>query len=251
MCLLCMSSPMDFMGTACWLEMQLVCAQGSGSSRCSRAVPGSKTTWIELKGNCWKPLGKACYVILSLVCHVLFKVWNIFVSKWLHLWVCLSKFFLMSPRNLDYLDFFFPWLNFPYSHLLYSCNPFCAVFIFPGTFCSSPVTVLLNWTGFVLSFFQPVQLGWPSWDFVHSALSSSSLLTVGSSCPGAGWPHRETEPAPHPAPPRPAKTASEVGTGPGEGAGHTGYFIRVLLSSFSCWGCCWSSLLSPGCRGGG
>lgn len=93
MCLLCMSSPMDFVGTACWLEMQLVCAQGSGSSPCSRAVPGSKTTWIELKGNCWKPLGKANYIILSLVCHVLFKVGNIFVSKWLHSWVCLSRFF--------------------------------------------------------------------------------------------------------------------------------------------------------------
>lgn len=88
--------------------------------------------------------------------------------------ICLD-FFFNKLKKSRLLFFFSPWLNFPYSHLLYSCNPFCTVFVFPGAFCSSPVTVLLSWTGFVLSLF-PAEIlciqPWvpaPSWWWIPPA----------------------------------------------------------------------------------
>lgn len=145
--------------------------------------------------------------------------------------VSLDFFFLISPRNLD---FFFFLLNFPYSHLLYSRNPFCTVFIFPGTFCSSPVKVLPSLTGFVLSSFQPVSLDGPAQNSVHSVLSWSSLPAVGSLCRGTDWPCREAEPAPRPTPPQnQPKQLLWWGWTLGKGQDHTGYFIRVFVSSFT------------------
>lgn len=126
----------------------------------------------------------------------------------------------MIPRNLDFF-LTFPLLPSPLlmQSLLYSCH-FSRYFLFLTSYGLAKLNR-------ICSFLLPAcQLGWPSWDFVHPALSSNSLLELGSLCWGTDWSHRAWT-APHPAPPQ---------TQPEQllwWAGRTGDLIRLFLSSFS------------------
>lgn len=235
--LLCMSSPMDFMGTACWLEMQLVCAQGSASSHCSRAVPGSKSMHRAkgkpLEANWERPPTSSCPWSA-----MYFLGYETFCYKNDSFYGSVSlDFFLMIPRNLDFF-LTFPLLPSPLlmQSLLYSCH-FSRYFLFLTSYGLAKLNR-------ICSFLLPAcQLGWPSWDFVHPALSSNSLLELGSLCWGTDWSHRAWAcSSPCPAS-NPARTASVVGRT------HRGSH-QAISEQFLCWGCWWRSLLSPGCRGG-
>lgn len=131
----------------------------------------------------------------------------------------------MSPRNLD---FFFLLVEFSLlpspllmQSLLYS-------FHFPRYFLFLTSYVLAKFNRFCSLLLPACQLGWPSSDFVHSALTLSSLLAVGSSLATQGsW----TCFSPCPTS-KPAKTAAVVGMGPGEGAGPHRVFHQGISEQF-------------------
>lgn len=237
MCLLCMSSPMDFMGTACWLEMQLVCAQGSASSHCSRAVPGSKSMHRAkgkpLEANWERPPTSSCpwsamyFLGYETFCYKndsfygsvsLDFFFNDPKKSWFFSYISLTP--ISSTHAVPFVQLsFLQVLSVP--HQLRSCQVEQDLF-FPSSslsawmaqlrFCaSSPEFEFPPGAGFLV---------------LRDRLVTQSL-NCSSPCPASN----------------PARTASVVGRT------HRGSH-QAISEQFLCWGCWWSSLLSPGCRGG-
>ena len=125
--LLCTSCPVDFMGALLggWrcssvvLRVQSVLTAATlfpavGLRRCSRS-----------ETNYQQPSGRACYVMLSLVLHALFKVWNSFGIKMTpFLGLSLKKYFAVQEILIFFFLVIFSLLTSPSLS-----NPFFTVFI--------------------------------------------------------------------------------------------------------------------------